>query len=314
MELKDLTGKRFGRWTVLHRDMDTKKKGGTYWVCRCDCGTIKSVHMRALLSGKSRSCGCLRKERPNRAFNLVGQRFGRLVVVDVAKDRGDMRRRWVCRCDCGNIIEARTSSLTSGNTQSCGCFQKDRAGAYAFKDLTGQKFGKLTVLYRTEGDWPNAHWTCQCDCGRVADGIDGWNLTHGVTRSCGCKAMPFGEEMIGEYLELHGLEYGRDFIDQVSMPDLRGMNDGYLSYDFEVLCPMHCFIEYQGRQHYEPIDYFGGEEQLAVQQAHDEVKRQYALEHRIPLLTIPYTANTYDAIASKLDDFFCCKDWRLEKD
>ena len=56
--LIDMTGMRFGKWTVLERD-PAKKKG--MWVCRCDCGTVKLVSRRHLKDGGSVSCGCYRK-------------------------------------------------------------------------------------------------------------------------------------------------------------------------------------------------------------------------------------------------------------
>ncbi len=53
----DLTGMRFGRWTVLHWDDET-----CAWLCGCECGQTKPVSRASLRSGKSKSCGCLRVE------------------------------------------------------------------------------------------------------------------------------------------------------------------------------------------------------------------------------------------------------------
>jgi hypothetical protein len=61
MKRDDLTGKRFGRYTVIafsHRD----KLGKIYWLCRCDCGTEKTVCGSKLKSGLTRSCGCYNRE------------------------------------------------------------------------------------------------------------------------------------------------------------------------------------------------------------------------------------------------------------
>ncbi len=59
---KDLTGQRFGRLIVISVDSKTSKHHGTYWICRCDCGTEKSVSSTALKQGYTKSCGCLRRE------------------------------------------------------------------------------------------------------------------------------------------------------------------------------------------------------------------------------------------------------------
>lgn len=50
----DLSGRRFGKWLVLHR-----VKGNNIWMCRCDCGTEKMVHGGNLPNGSSKSCGCV---------------------------------------------------------------------------------------------------------------------------------------------------------------------------------------------------------------------------------------------------------------
>lgn len=61
--LQDLTGRKFGLWTVLKRAETRHYRGGgqaVCWLCRCECGTVKSVPGRDLKSGASQSCGCLR--------------------------------------------------------------------------------------------------------------------------------------------------------------------------------------------------------------------------------------------------------------
>lgn len=59
--LKDETGHRFGRLTVLRRYDSTDYSGsGAYWLCRCDCGVEVAVLGTHLRNGNTRSCGCLR--------------------------------------------------------------------------------------------------------------------------------------------------------------------------------------------------------------------------------------------------------------
>ena len=60
--IKDLTGNRFGKLVVLEQDK-TKESRQSYWICKCDCGNIKSVCGTSLKSGKQISCGCIRHER-----------------------------------------------------------------------------------------------------------------------------------------------------------------------------------------------------------------------------------------------------------
>lgn len=69
------------------------------------------------------------KERGTR-LDLTGQRFGRLVAIKVAERKRDENGRlvvlkWVCQCDCGNVCEVIPSSLTRGDTKSCGCLCRE---------------------------------------------------------------------------------------------------------------------------------------------------------------------------------------------
>lgn len=58
----NLTGQRFGRWTVIKLAGRNPKSGEPMWLCKCDCGTEKVVRSSSLKSGASRSCGCLSRE------------------------------------------------------------------------------------------------------------------------------------------------------------------------------------------------------------------------------------------------------------
>ena len=79
-EIKE--NQRIGRWVVLGQYVKTAK-GEKKWLCRCECGTERYVLERALKSGGSLSCGCLRKERAAQAVahDLTGMRFGDLTVI-----------------------------------------------------------------------------------------------------------------------------------------------------------------------------------------------------------------------------------------
>ena len=60
-----------------------------------------------------------------------------------------------------------------------------------------------------------------------------------------------------------------------------------MPFDF-YLTDYNICIEYQGIQHYKPIEYFGGEETFKIQQEHDRRKKNYAQKHNINLLEIWY--------------------------
>lgn len=119
------------------------------------------------------------------AQNLVGMKFERLYVVE--RRIGASRAvSWMCKCDCGNETVARSEHLKAGTTKSCGCIFKER-----LIDLTGRRFGRLSVLRRgpsrtkPNGATGPTRWVCQCGCGRETL-MDGGNLRRGNTVSCGC--------------------------------------------------------------------------------------------------------------------------------
>lgn len=77
---KDLTGKKFGRWTVLYKSVN-KENASTLWVCRCECGTVKEIRHSSLTSGNSCSCGCLQKEATRISHTKHGDFGSRLYAV-----------------------------------------------------------------------------------------------------------------------------------------------------------------------------------------------------------------------------------------
>ena len=91
--------------------------------------------------------------------DLTGQKFGKLTVLEITTERRNRQVVWKCQCNCGNIVYIVGSSLRNGHTQSCGCsWYEDKA-----EDLTGQQFGKLTVLKRNKdknNKSRNAYWDC----------------------------------------------------------------------------------------------------------------------------------------------------------
>lgn len=195
--MKDLSGERYGRFTVLrfsHKD----KWGTDYFLCHCDCGKDVAVHSRSLTKGRSKSCGCLRNELLSLKSrkDLRGKKFGRLSVL---RPRFDLPKKhnnflWECKCECGKIGVYITSRLIGGQVKSCGCYQRDvcrkkmRAmRAPSRKDLTGKKFGRLLVLkeVRNLNNSTRPMWECRCECGKIHHTIQ-TNLMNGRVQSCGC--------------------------------------------------------------------------------------------------------------------------------
>lgn len=96
--------------------------------------------------------------------DIVGKKYGMLTVETLATPSANGARRWLCRCECGNTTIVLEANLKRLHTQSCGCKKSP--------DLTGQVFGKLTVIGRSDKRSPRGQrttplWECRCECGNV---------------------------------------------------------------------------------------------------------------------------------------------------
>lgn len=76
-KLLDLTGQRFGRLVVVRR-AENAKCGRVRWECRCDCGNSTTIQGAHLLSGHTKSCGCLSKEESRQRHMTHGLYYTRL--------------------------------------------------------------------------------------------------------------------------------------------------------------------------------------------------------------------------------------------
>lgn len=76
-------------------------------------------------------------------------------------------------------------------------------------DLTGQQFGRWTVLKRdTKGKFKEPHWVCQCTCGTIKS-VQGTSLRSGTSTSCGCYRKENSRINNGKYIDEIGNRYGR---------------------------------------------------------------------------------------------------------
>lgn len=109
------------------------------------------------------------------------------------------------------------------------------------------------------------------------------------------------EIKIQEILEMNNIPFEMEF----SFPDLHTSRGIPLRFDFCLFDDngrIQSLIEYQGRQHYEPISKFGGYQGLRQQQHNDNLKRRYCAMHNIPLVEIPYKDDnliSYDYIIQR---------------
>lgn len=213
----------------------------------------------------------------------TGKKYGRLTVLERAGSTPGGIATWKCRCDCGNETIVQGAHLRNGHTVSCGCRMRE-VGGYNFKDLTGQKFGLLTVIQRVEDINKEVAYECKCDCGNVII-TRARNLTFNGKISCGCIRQSKGENIIEKLLKDNNIKYEKEktFSDLVSIKD----NKTPYRYDF-YLPEYNRLIECDGEQHNtDKYDYYFGRPYQELQQI-DTIKNEYAKNHNIDIIRIPY--------------------------
>lgn len=267
------------------------------WKCKCNiCGSYVDVFTSNMKRQRMcRFCRNIFISKPRK--DLTGKRFGRLVITGYIGNS-----KWLCLCDCGNDIIASTDHLMSGHTRSCGCYQKERTSESRLNDLSGQKFGLLTVLHRID-DYISpkgkalTQYRCRCDCGTVVD-VLATNLLTDNTRSCGCIGDSYGEYFIKNYLNNHHVRFQIEY----SFPDLRSPDGGLLRFDFAIVNEageVVCLLEFHGEQH------FYDEERASQtsfgrmqREVTDNIKADYCKERNIKLYVIRFDED----VESKMDE------------
>ena len=163
--------------------------------------------------------------------------------------------------------------------------KKQNIGKSLRKDLTNQKFGKLTAIeYSGKSNISgNAIWICQCECGNKCE-VDSNNLTTLHTYSCGCVNYSIGVQNILNILKDANILYNMEY----SIP---GEYEGYpYRFDFALFKDdkLIRLIEFDGEQHYKSSSGYMNNENLQKRQERDKKKNEWALAHNIPLVRIPY--------------------------
>lgn len=222
-----------------------------------------------------------------------GMKFGDWEVIE--RDYNPTSKQhstfWFCKCNlCGKIYSVSRDGLVSGKSSCCNHCKGEKIRQKAEeRNLTvwhkGDRFGMLEILGSAGIKGNHSYVKCKCDCGNIVnvrvEHLKG--TSHGRTISCGCASKSSGEIKITKILEEANIEFQaqyriKDF--NISSPfDFAIFKNGVLL----------GLIEYDGEQHFESVDFFGGEEKLKLQQERDERKNKWCKENNIRLIRIPYT-------------------------
>lgn len=219
-------------------------------------------------------------------IDLTGKEYEYFKVIKRNSERTGKNVWWDCECYCRTPFVATTTEINKGTRRSCGCMRKQLIGQAHFQDLTGEIFGELEVIERDfnhpqNGIKPRTYWKCKCSCGNEVS-VERTHLVNRGQASCGCK-QSIGELNIHKILNDNNITYQT----QYSNSDLQTDKGGFLRYDFAILNgnKVSRLIEFDGPQHSITFNYFGNSEEIMKR---DNIKNQYAIQHNIPLVRIPY--------------------------
>ena len=114
--------------------------------------------------------------------NIIGKKYGLLTVVSFYGYNPNYKRKeeaYLCKCDCGNTTIANKNALLKGEKKSCGCIR----GKNNYVNLTGKKFGKLTVIERLPNKKGHVVYKCVCECGKYIN-AKAEDLKSGIATDC----------------------------------------------------------------------------------------------------------------------------------
>ena len=299
--MKDLSGKTFNFLTVLEPTEKRDSHRSIIFKCQCICGKVIEVSSHLLQSGDKKSCGC--QTGQDRIVDLIGKRFGKLLVLQQDFDKKGYKKTggvfWKCKCDCGNELSVASTHLQSGHTKSCGCLNQGY-------NLTNQKFGKLTVIEKVprpeNKTTANNYWLCECECGNKIT-TTASNLISGTTKSCGCL------KSAGEYKIIQLLKNNNIIFEtQKTFNSCRFPETNKLGY-FDFYINNQFLLEYDGPQHFsysksgwDNLEYF-----LNITKK-DNFKNKWCKENNIPLKRIPYWELKNIIIEDIMGDKFLLKE------
>lgn len=217
---------------------------------------------------------------------MIGQKSGYLELLEIDKEKTALYNRtyYKCRCSlCDEITSVRNDKLNGITTVACRkCSMKlNRKQAITI----GAIFGDFKVI-ECSGVLTKSHakyWKCQClKCGTEKD-INADHLKSQQNTCTQCNYSSHGERTIREILE----RYSINFIEQYRFDNLKKFPFDFAVFDKQN--QVKFVIEFDGSQHYTPVEAWGGENNFKRQLERDAEKTKYCKENNIPLIRIPYT-------------------------
>lgn len=210
------------------------------------------------------------------------------LCLEILERVGSKKVHIICP-NCGNDQwYPNISDVVSGKSTNCGCKRRQQTierNKENYKDIRNKQYGHLIALEPTDKR-QNTYvvWKCLCTlCGGLHE-ANVHDLEKGSVQSCGCWTGSVGEETIREQLQKYNILYER----QKTFVDCINPETGHLLYFDFYLPDYNCCIEYDGIQHFIPVDFFGGKKGFQERCFKDSIKNEYCNKKNIHLIRISY--------------------------
>lgn len=264
------------------------------------CGCEYNISPNQFMTHGSRCEKCSHKltgEKNREPINKVKDRVNAIhnrgyTFVNTYFENG-LRMLTVTHKECGTTYSTRADTFFRGS-QCKKCLYKSISKKYTktTKEYADEVTDVTDGEYSLIGEYVNTNTKVTLKhnlCGNIYQ-VFPYQFKRGK-RCPDCSSMSYGEHYIEKILKKHKIKFSK----QVEFKDCKDIHQ--LSYDFKV---NNFLIEYQGQQHYHPVELFGGKKQFLVQQEHDTIKRKYAVENGYTLIEVPYTKSSIKDIESFL--------------
>jgi hypothetical protein len=268
--------------------IDNEINANTEILCNCKCGRefktkiqyLKSKHQCDVCSGYKYDAKYIAKNIPKQCKFIK---------------RLQEKNMGLFQCGCGRRYKAGISEVINRNKHQCNiCSKKPRKDTDFFKKELYSIYGDK---YTVEGKYIKAHQHVKIKCNLCKHTFHTkpTNILSGYECPiCNIPQRSKGESTIFDFLYNNNINYVHQY----------SFENSLLRFDFAVFDSNHVLIgliEFDGIQHFEPVDFFGGQDQFEYQQQNDQIKNQYCKDNNIPLLRIPYWE--FDNIETILEEW-----------
>lgn len=249
------------------------------------CGNEFEVRPNSFVSTGTRCPKCNRggnkfKLRNEQVANRIKKSLGDEYQL-VSEYKGQREKIMIKHLTCGHEYKQMPRSAYDGyGCPNCSPTKK-KTTKEALKIISDETDGEYTLV----SEYINSQRKLRIKhehCGRVFE-VSYANFKHCGTRCTNCRESK-GEQRIRRFLQYHGISFST----QKRFKNCRNKNE--LPFDFSIVYDdkSEILIEFDGKQHFKPTGFFGGEEALKLRKKCDAIKTQYCADNGIPLIRIPY--------------------------